>query len=163
MYSKLYSGHYFILHPSSFILDKMQKIKTTLQNLPKHTQWLLLGVAFLVVIVLLFLLLGNREPATGNQQPATSNQEPVVLTITPDKINWQNSAGGDTKNATVEIRANIPTIVSGADFTTAVPKLTRTGTCAETAQQITDKIPCIIRIEWTADDVEFDAKTELAF
>ena len=82
-----------------------QQISDIRKNTPKRVQWLLMAVAFIVVIILLTLLVGGDNK--------TPNAVPVAkiapeLKIDPDMINWADVKVGEKKTQTIKISATAP-------------------------------------------------------
>ena len=56
------------------------------ENIPKNVQWLLLGAAFIIVLILFTLLISGKKNAENQIQQ--SHGVSAELNITPDVINW---------------------------------------------------------------------------
>ena len=88
-------------------------------NTPTYVQWLLLGVAFLIVIILLTLLLSHKKEKTT---PDVINQH-IEFSVTPQNIKFDNVKVGESEHAKINISVNVPVIIesvkiSNDDFTT---------------------------------------------
>ncbi len=85
----------------------MKKIKETFSNwrnnTPKRAQWLLMGVAFVVVLILLTLLL-TGDKKDDNIEPV--DDTPIELVITPDAVDWGDVVVGQTKTQTIKVSAS---------------------------------------------------------
>ena len=75
------------------------------QNTPKRVQWLLLAVAFVVVLILLTLLISNDK---NQEDISKTDQAPTELKISPDMINWADVLVGDKKSQTIKVFATAP-------------------------------------------------------
>ena len=75
------------------------------QNTPKRVQWLLLAVAFVLVIILLTLLISGDE---SQEDLSKTDSAPTVLKINPDMINWADIVVGDKKTQTIKVFATAP-------------------------------------------------------
>ena len=64
-------------------------------NTPKHVQWLLMGVAFLVVIILLTLLLTNKSKTS---EEVTVVNQPVSFEIDPEQVKLYDVKVGEAKS-----------------------------------------------------------------
>ena len=56
------------------------------ENIPKNAQWLLLGAAFVIVLILLTLLVSGKKSVETQIQK--NHGVAAELKITPDIINW---------------------------------------------------------------------------
>lgn len=89
-------------------------------NTPTHVQWLLLGMAFLIVVILLTLLLSNKSK--NNQETDVISQH-IEFNVSPQNINFDNIKVGESEHAQINISVNVPVIIesvkiSDKDFTT---------------------------------------------
>ena len=75
------------------------------QNTPKRVQWLLLAVAFVLVIILLTLLISGDE---SQEDLSKTDSAPTVLKTNPDMINWADIVVGDKKTQTIKVFATAP-------------------------------------------------------
>lgn len=89
----------------------MGKLKISLseirQNIPKNVQWLLLGAAFIIVLILLTLLISGKKNA-GQAGLGQHHGVSAELNISPDVINWADVLVGDKKQQKVELSATAP-------------------------------------------------------
>ena len=77
-----------------------EQISEMRQNTPKRVQWLLLGVAFVVVIILLTLLMGGKSK---QEDISKTDSAPNELKIEPDIINWADTVVGDKKSQVIKV------------------------------------------------------------
>ena len=68
------------------------------KSTPKYVQWLLLGAAFIVVVILLTLLMTGSKTKTIK---AKSDDIPVKITLSKDTIDWADVAVGSKKIETI--------------------------------------------------------------
>ena len=93
---------------------------------PKHIQWLLLGVAFLIVIILLTLLLGGKT----KDKSIVKNSEPQVrIDVTPNHIEFYDIKVGESSRKTVKFSANMPVYIESADISTTTAGLSVSDDC----------------------------------
>ena len=83
---------------------------------PKHVQWLLLGAAFIIVIILLALILTHKskDPVVG--------EEPVSFEFNPSNIEFKDVKVGTVDNKSISVVVSVPVVItnveiSAADFT----------------------------------------------
>ena len=84
---------------------------------PKHIQWLLLGVAFVIVIILLALIL-THKPKT-----VPVNQEPISFDVEPRNLEFYDVKVGTRQNKNLNISVSEPVVITNVkistnDFTT---------------------------------------------
>lgn len=125
----------------------MNKIKQQFSDLrkstPKYVQWLLLAVAFLVVLILLTLLMTGTK---SKSKTVAKNDVPVKITLSNDTINWSDVMVGAKVDETVIVQTNAParaTVrrnkeISGFNVKT---------TCTDNSE-ITASIPCRVILEY---------------
>ena len=125
----------------------MNKIKQQFSDLrkstPKYVQWLLLAVAFLVVLILLTLLMAGTK---SKSKTVAKNDVPVKITLSNDTINWSDVMVGAKVDETVIVQTNAParaTVrrnkeISGFNVKT---------TCTDNSE-ITASIPCRVILEY---------------
>ncbi len=91
----------------------MNKIKQRFSELrkstPRRVQWLLLGAAFVVTLILLTVLLSKKTD--NSTEIATANTAPAELKIAPDMINWADVIVGEEKEQKIKINATAPVII----------------------------------------------------
>ena len=76
-------------------------------NTPTYIQWLLLGVAFLIVIILLTLLLSHK---TDDDTETVVNQH-IEFGVEPQNIKFDNVKVGDSEHAKINVSVNVPVII----------------------------------------------------
>ena len=121
-----------------------QQFSELRKSTPKYVQWLLLGAAFIVVLILLTLLLTGSKSKTVK---AKATDIPVKITLSNDTVDWTNVSVGTKKTETIVVKSNAPakaTVrrnkeINGFDVKT---------TCTD-AGEITPAIPCRIILEYT--------------
>lgn len=127
----------------------MNRIKKQIVNLRKSTpqsvQWLLLGAAFIVVLILMTLLIGGR----GNKQISTDDDVPIALRTVPEteSVNWGNIRVGTTEKDNVKIFASAPVKVIKVRLNQDVPGFRVSETCGRMAQ-INGNTSCTISMEY---------------
>lgn len=127
----------------------MKKLWTQFSNLrrsiPRHVQWLLLGAAFIVVLILLTLLLRGR----GNNAVSVPESGPVRITVTPSSIDWAQTALGTTESQKIVIAANGPVRVTAVRLGRDMPGLATPKTTCTNIGEINAKISCTISVEYS--------------
>lgn len=127
----------------------MNRIKKQIVNLRKSTpqsvQWLLLGAAFIVVLILMTMLIGGR----GNKQISTDDDVPIALRTVPEteSVNWGNIRVGTTEKDNVKIFASAPVKVIKVRLNQDVPGFRVSETCGRMAQ-INENTSCTISMEY---------------
>ncbi len=84
------------------------KLKETLDATPKAIRWMLLAAAFIVVLILLFLLI-NKPKTVAN--PGIHADKEIKLTITPVSADFSNTQVGGKKDQTFKISATDDAII----------------------------------------------------
>ncbi len=90
---------------------------------PKHIQWILLGAAFVVVIILLVLLLGHKS----NAPVAENANEKVAVVVEPQKIELTDIEVGTSASQNINVNVNAPIVIKSIDSTSE--DITTTDTC----------------------------------
>lgn len=127
-----------------------QKFSEMRKNTPRRVQWLLLGAAFVVVLILLTILLGGKKD--NKNEIAQIIVAPVELKINPDMINWADVIVGEKKEQKVSVSATAPVIISAVeqvknDQNDDVNRfISTTTTC--TGQTVDSNIACDIIISY---------------
>ena len=116
---------------------------------PKHVQWILLGAAFIVVIILLFLLLGHKPDNTQNEEI----NENISVTLNPQEIDLTNTEVNSASSAKITLNASLPVIVEAIDIDAA--DITETDDC----ESATDS--CMIRVIYKPNSVQSVSETTL--
>ncbi|MBR2412383.1 MAG: TrbI/VirB10 family protein [Alphaproteobacteria bacterium] len=111
-----------------------EQISQLRHNTPKRVQWLLLAAAFVVVLILLTLVWGDKK---HDKDLAGNDNTAAELILIPDEpINWAETQVGNRKQENVKITATAPidiisvtqnTDVSGFDLRTACTGRQRLG------------------------------------
>lgn len=122
------------------------------KNMPKHTQWVLLGIAFVIVIMLVLLLTDEKKESS-----AKTDRNDLSLTISPNSVDLSNVLIGEKKEASVKISASVPTVVSEIKLSAESAGLSLQQTCT-TMGQISEKIPCEITVTLNPAAVIDDGK-----
>lgn len=125
----------------------MKKIKQTFSdwrnNTPKRVQWLLLAVAFVVVLILLTLLLtGNREKPIQEMDSA-----PINLVVSPDSVDWADVTVGQSKNQVIKISASAPAKILAVRREHNIGGLTVNTDCTN-AGEINSGIACTVTVDY---------------
>jgi type IV secretory pathway VirB10-like protein len=128
--------------------DIKQQFKEFRASTPKHIQWLFLVAAFLVVVILLTLLLGDKS-----EKEATIENTPVDFKITPKQIDLTDIEVGSSENESINISVNTPVIVKSINV--PVKAITTTDTC----EDLSDK--CIINVIYKPTTVQQKSDTTL--
>ena len=96
-------------------INNMKNIKQQFQDFrsdtPKHIQWLLLGIAFIVVIILLTLLLYHKKPVSEDLIPKTPD-----VKIEPKEISFDNVKVGTKSENKIVITTDMPISVDSVDL-----------------------------------------------
>ena len=111
---------------------------------PKHVQWLLLGAAFIVVLILLTLLMTGSKTKTTTKK--TAEEVPVKITLSTDTVDWSDVTVGTKKTETISVKTTAPAKVSMGQNKTIAGFSAKT-TCTEAAV-INAKISCNVFLEY---------------
>ncbi len=118
------------------------------QSMPKRTQWLLLGVAFIVVLILLTILLSGGDKKTEKAAPVQAAPIKLMLSPTVEKIEWADTIVGEKRSQTFVVSASAPVKILKVSATTMpdgfVPPLSN---CLLVGQIDAD-ISCTITLEY---------------
>ncbi|MBQ2017637.1 MAG: hypothetical protein II208_03900, partial [Alphaproteobacteria bacterium] len=121
-----------------------QKFSEIRKSTPRHVQWLLLGAAFVVVLILLTILIGGKSD--NNQDIAQTNVAPAELKINPDMINWADIIVGEKKEEKIKINATAPVVIKNVQRFDDINGYSLLQTCKG---QIVDKtIACDIAVTY---------------
>lgn len=104
-------------------------------NTPRHVQWILLGAAFLIVVILLTLLLSHKS---GSDEKLTEINQQVSFKIAPQKINLTDVEVGKSANQNIKITVNTPVVID--DFSISTKEITQKNNC----QDLTNS--CLINV-----------------
>lgn len=126
----------------------MNKIKKTFSDwrntTPKRVQWLLLAVAFVVVLILLTLLLtGNKS----DKKIEEIDSAPIDLQVTPDSVDWADVIVGQSKNQIIKISASGPAKILDVRRDQNINGLTVNTGCMN-AGEINSGFACTITIDY---------------
>ncbi len=146
----------------------MKKIKDQIselrQSTPKHVQWLLLGAAFVVVLILLTLLLTSGD----TEDVSNPDDTPTELVIKPYKnqdaalwqdgvLNWANTPVGDVREYKLQISATAPVKVLDIKRTKDIKGFANPGQTCVSLASIDAGTGCSINLKYaptTAADAE---------
>lgn len=131
-----------------------QQISQMRKSTPKSVQWLLLGVAFVVVLILMTMLIGGR----GKSKDIQTEDAPISLIITPatESINWANTKVGEKQKTTLKVSATAPVKIMDVRRHKDIAGFTSTDTCRGMGY-VDAQIPCTLVLEYvptTAMDTE---------
>lgn len=128
--------------------DFKQQFKDFRNSTPKHIQWILLGAAFVVVIILLALLLG---PKLNRDVPGTEN-ESISLNTAPSAIKLTDVQVGSSSSESITVSVNTPIMLDSIDID--APGINITNDCDDVIES------CIINVIYrpTAEQSETETK-----
>lgn len=115
------------------------------QNTPKRVQWLLLAVAFVLVIILLTLLLSGGD---NQEDISKTDQVPTELKINPDMISWADVLVGDKKTQTIKVWATAPVKVTAVRAHKDIAGLKVASSCPQMGQ-INANLACKVDFSYT--------------
>ena len=124
-----------------------EQISDLRENTPKNTQWLLMLVAFVLVVILLTLLLSG----SGKKKQADISKTdlvPAELKISPKNVNWADVLVGDKKTQTIKVSAttSVKIVAIRHDAVGTTGLLVRS-TCTSMGQ-INENLSCIIEVSY---------------
>lgn len=117
--------------------DIKQQFKEFRETTPKHIQWLLLGAAFVVVIILITLLFGRSSKDNKNNK-IEDNAPKVSFVVEPNQIDLTAAPVGESANQNVTITVNTSVVIDTISID--VPDITTTNNC----DNLTDS--CLINV-----------------
>ena len=120
-----------------------QQFSDLRDSTPKYVQWLLLGAAFVVVLILLTLLMTGTR---GKAQKTKSNEVPVRVTLSNDTVDWTNVTVGTKKTETIIVKTNAPARAT-VRRNKEIDGFNVKTTCTD-AGEITAAIPCRVILEY---------------
>lgn len=121
------------------------------ENTPKYIQWLLLAVAFLIVIILLTLLLTKKHTDT---KPISKVIEPATLVTSPTQVEFEDAKVGESAYKMLEVSVDMPVIVDNIALSQS--GFSVSSTCLE------DEIEsCAIKITYKPTKEQNKAQTKL--
>ena len=97
------------------------KIKETFESTPQAVRWMLLVAAFVVVLILLFLLVGRSRPV--NNPTVVHQNRDVTLMITPNNVDFSKTPIGTKRSQVFRINATYDAIVDSVSVQNSVPGL----------------------------------------
>ena len=126
----------------------MNKIKKTFNdwrnNTPKRVQWILLVVAFVLVLILMTMVLtGGEKEKKIEEIDAT----PIELVVGPDSIDWPDVTVGQAKTQTITVSATGPIKIVEVSRDKNINGLSVTTGCTN-AGEISAKFACTITIDY---------------
>ena len=132
----------------------IQKIKQQLKDFrtttPKHIQWLLLGAAFVIVVILLTLVLTRKS--NDNKKIESATQQ-VSFDVTPTSIDLTDTFVGDTQNQNVTVTVNTPVVLDTISVDES--DITTTNNC----DNLIDS--CIINVIYKPETKKSESETTL--
>ena len=120
-----------------------QQFSELRKSTPRYVQWLLLGAAFIVVLILLTLLLTGTKHTTPK---ARVNDVPVKITLSNDAVDWANVVVGSKKTETIIVTTNAPAKAT-VRRNKEIDGFNVKTTCTD-AGEITAGIPCRVILEY---------------
>jgi hypothetical protein len=133
-----------------------QQFKDFRSSTPKYIQWLLLGAAFVVVIILLSLILNKKSDT--NEKIADANQE-LEFNITPDSISLKDVLVGKSANEEITISVNAPVEIKQIQILNADNKEIADITTTNTCDNVTSS--CIINVIYKPKAVQSETDATL--
>ncbi|MDR2268897.1 MAG: hypothetical protein LBD94_01790, partial [Rickettsiales bacterium] len=137
----------------------MKKIKLYFselkKNMPRHTQWVLLGIALVLTIMIILLLTDNKKISQTEQKKGE-----VALTVDPAGVDFGTVFIGESKEEKITVSTNMPAVVSNIQLSSDVQGLSLTETCRNMGK-ITEKLPCEIILTWKPTSETMDGKNVL--
>ncbi|MCQ2562204.1 MAG: hypothetical protein MJ158_01130 [Alphaproteobacteria bacterium] len=111
--------------------DKLKKFFTDFRKTtPKYIQWLLLGAAFLVVIILLTLIITHNK--SKNSVDGITENKSIEFKITPKKLDLSKTIVDTTKNETIKIETDESVIIDSVAIKESVDEITIKHDCIGT-------------------------------
>jgi type IV secretory pathway VirB10-like protein len=122
-------------------------------NTPAYAQWLLLGAAFLIVIILLTLVLSHRS---DNSKKVKEANKPITFNVNPTGIRFDNVKVGESESAKVSVSVSEPVIIDSVKISDKSVTV-KNNTCV-----VFDTIEdCTINIVYTPTMAQSQTKTSL--
>lgn len=112
-----------------------QQFKNFRDTTPKHVQWLLLGAAFIVVIILLTLVLGQKSK---NDQSVADANVPVDFKTDPESIDFADVKMGSHMTESIKVSVNVPVVIK--DIKISAKDITTTNDCEDLSDFCTIKL-----------------------
>ncbi len=127
-----------------------QQFKEFKDNTPKHIQWILLGAAFVVVIILLALLLGHKS----NNTPTEKMNENLSFEVEPQSVDLTSIEVGKTENENITVSVSAPVIIKDIDI--KADGIKTTDNCRDGATDL-----CIIKVIYKPTFVQKETEATL--
>jgi len=127
-----------------------QQFKEFKNNTPKHIQWILLGAAFIVVIILLALLLGHKS----NNTPTEKMNENVSFDTDPQFVDLTEVEIGKSDSESITVSVNAPVIIKDIDI--KADGIKTTDNCRDGATDL-----CIIKVIYKPTVVQKESEAIL--
>ena len=133
-----------------------QQFKDFRSSTPKYIQWLLLGAAFVVVIILLSLVLNKKS--NTNEKIADANQE-LEFNISPDSISLNDVLIGKSANEEITISVNAPVEIKQIQILNADNKEIADITTTNNCDNLTSS--CIINVIYKPKSIQKETDATL--
>ena len=133
------------------------KLKETFDTTPKAIRWMLLIAAFVVVLILLFLLVNKpkKVPLVGAQ-----DNRDVKLIITPDGANFANTKIGEKADQTFKINATYDAVIDSVSVQDSVKGFSaKTAGCKN--YNVNKAIPCLVEVSFAPSDANISGNVTL--
>ena len=137
-----------------------QQFSELRETTPKYIQWLLLGVAFVVVLILLTLLLSGDDKDAQAEVEKT-NTAAAKLTVKPEEIKWTDIVVGKKETQTIKIASNIPVTVVSTTTNKEVSGLSVKETCASVVKKLSPKVGCNVILTYQPTQSQETTQTEV--
>jgi len=131
------------------------KLRETLNTTPKAVRWVLLIAAFVVVLVLLFLLVSKPKRTVA---PVVQDHD-VQLIIEPKTANFSDTKIGTRAKQKFTIKATYAAIVESVTANDSVAGFSIKTTC--TNANINKDIPCVIDATFAPGDADANGSVTL--
>jgi len=123
---------------------------------PKYIQWVLMGAAFIVIVVLIVLLATGKKktPAIEVIGEETENVSPELVFDPADaNFDWSKTAVGETQTGNIEVRANTSIKVTDVKISIKNEDNKKIGisadeTCSNDQMVINQDVSCAITIKY---------------
>ena len=125
----------------------MNKIKQKIlefKQAPKRVQWLLMGVAFVVVLILLTMLVGKND---GKSKTQKESLIPELSFAPSSDIDFTDVTTGEQKSQDITVTSNVPVNIVDVRLHEDVPGVGIQQTC-KNIKTINDKIGCRITTKY---------------
>ncbi len=132
------------------------KIKETFHATPVAFRWMLLVAAFVVVLILLFLLVNKPKHSTT---PGLRNNRDVKLLITPNNISLSNVKVGDKADQTFKITATYDAVIDSVEVQDSVPGFSFKS--CKKGYRVNTQIPCRVDVSFTPGNAKVSGDVTL--